>query len=203
MSTLREPTTALSGSMRRLGEEVVSYFADAGPGTAAPYLVYVYPPQQEFRVRGELGELKLWIEAQEVACFHVSLAELFWQAVDEAGFADQIVAEEEQAPGDLGSLANVQTSISQILTGPPSLADRVLQVLQDVPTRSAAFLYRAGALYPCYRTSAILDDLRERVDIPVVLLYPGGLEGSYGLRFMDRCAPAHGYRAKIIARETL
>lgn len=188
--------------MRRLGEEVVSYFADAGPGTTAPYLVYVYPPQQEFRVRGELGELKLWIEARHVACFDVSLAELFWQAIDEAGFADQIIAEEERAPEDSGSLANVQTSISQILTGPPSLADRVLQVLQGAPSRSVAFLYRAGALYPCYRTSAILDDLRERVDIPVVLLYPGGLEGSYGLRFMDRCAPAHGYRAKIIARET-
>lgn len=37
--------------------------------------------------------------------------------------------------------------------------------------------------------------------MPVVLLYPGRVVGQYGLSFMGRCEPAHGYRAKIIARE--
>ena len=51
------------------------------------------------------------------------------------------------------------------------------------------FLYRAGALYPAYRTSTLLDDLRGRLVRPVTLLYPGRLSGEYGLRFMDRNEP--------------
>jgi hypothetical protein len=63
-------------------------------------------------------------------------------------------------------------------------------------------LYRSGALYPGYRTSALLDDLKLRtgVRIPVVLLYPGTVEGNYGLRFMGKTEPAYGYRAMIVAR---
>jgi hypothetical protein len=34
-----------------------------------------------------------------------------------------------------------------------------------------------------------------------VLLYPGRVVGLYGLSFVGRCEPAHGYRATIIARE--
>jgi hypothetical protein len=121
--------------------------------------------------------------------------------VDESGFFDQIVAEEQRRPGDAAVLAEMMTSISQILQGPPSLADRVLRKIGDTPERSATFLYRAGALYPVFRTSALLDDLRERLLQPVVLLYPGRVVGLYGLSFMSRCEPAHGYRATIIARE--
>jgi hypothetical protein len=163
--------------------------------------VYVYPPKQEFKVRQELNDLKLWLGARNVSCFAISLADLFWNAIDQSGFGEQIVAEEQKSPGDAETLRYVNTSINQILTGPPSLADRVVESMKDAPSRSAAFLYRAGALFPTYRTSAILDDLRERLHLPVVLLYPGRLSGAYGLSFMGRCEPAHGYRAKIIARE--
>ena len=48
--------------------------------------------------------------------------------------------------------------------------------------------------------SALLDDLRERLKRPVVLLYPGHVVDPYGLRFMGKCEPTHGYRAKIFKR---
>lgn len=191
----------LPESMRRLGEEVVSFYAEAYPGRTPPYVVYVYPPKEEFAVRRDLNDLRPWLAARGVECVAVSLAELFWQAIDGSGFAEGIVAEEERAGGDPSVLGDIHTTIWQILNGPPSLADRVMERLGALPDRAAVFLYRAGALFPSYRTSALLDDLRERLMSPTVLLYPGSLVGAYGLSFMGRCEPAHGYRAKIIARE--
>lgn len=191
----------LPESMQKLGEEVVTFFADPNPGRTPPYVVYVYPPKEEFAVRRELNDLRPWLAARGVECLAISLAGLFWEAIDRSGFAEQIVAEEERAADDPAVLADIHTTIWQILGGPPSLADRVLEHLKTTPDHAAVFLYRAGALFPSYRTSALLDDLRERLTIPVVLLYPGRLVGANGLSFMGRCEPAHGYRAKIIVRE--
>ena len=56
--------------------------------------------------------------------------------------------------------------------------------------RASVFLYRAGALFPAYRTSTLIDDLRGRLRLPVTLLYPGSIVGDYGLRFMDQTEPA-------------
>jgi len=191
----------LPESIQKLGEEVVTFFANPNPGRTPPYVVYVYPPKEEFGVRRELNDLRPWLATRGVECLAISLADLFWEAVDGSGFAEQIVAEEERTGGDPGALADIHTTIWQILSGPPSLADRVLARLKSMPDHAAVVLYRAGALFPSYRTSALLDDLRERLTIPVVLLYPGRLVGANGLSFMGRCEPAHGYRAKIIVRE--
>lgn len=193
--------SSLPESVRRVGEEIVGFFSSNSAGRTPPFVVYVYGPKDEFRVRRDLNDLRLWLAARGVQCVAVSLAELFWEAIHGSGFGDAIVAEEEAARGDSSALATIHTAIWQILNGPPSLADRVVGRLQGVGERSAVFLYRAGALFPSYRTSALLDDLRERLAVPVVLLYPGRLVGSYGLSFMGRCQAAHGYRAKIIVRE--
>jgi hypothetical protein len=194
--------SSLSRSVLRLGEEIVAYYSANSPAGTPPYIVYVYQPSEEYRVRGDLNDLKAWLHARGVTAVAVSLADLFWQAIDESGFGDQIVAEEQRRRDDPTVLSEVLVSISQILQGPPSLADQVLRVLGDLPERSVTFLYRAGALYPTFRTSALLDDLRERLPQPVVLLYPGRVVGLYGLSFMGRCEPAHGYRATIITRES-
>jgi hypothetical protein len=193
--------SSLPRSLQEVGKEVADYYAKAGPAETPPYILYVYPPKDEFPVRRELADLRLWLQARGVHCVAVSLAELFWQAVEQAGYLDQVCANLEEGPGGEEALRELHTSINQMLTGPPSLADRVLEALQRHTGNSAAFLYRAGALYPSYRTSALLDDLRERLSVPVVLLYPGRMVGTFGLSFMGHCEPAHGYRAKIIPRE--
>jgi hypothetical protein len=98
-------------------------------------------------------------------------------------------------------MAEVFRSVSEILQLPPSLPDRVVAAVDELASeRAAVFLYRAGALYPAYRTSTLIDDLRGRLRLPVTLLYPGSIVGDYGLRFMDRAEPAYGYRALIVSR---
>ncbi len=192
----------LPRSLLKLGEEIETYYAGNSVSGTPPYVVYVYAPKEEYRVRSELKDLQQWLQVRNIHPLAISLADLFWQAVEDSGFAEQIEAEERRNPNDPAVLTELHISISQILQQPPDLTQRVIAAIEEVGAeRSVAFLYRAGALYPCFRTSALLDELRERIARPVVLLYPGRLVGQYGLSFMGRCQPAHGYRAMIIPRE--
>ncbi len=48
-----------------------------------------------------------------------------------------------------------------------------------------------------YRTSALLEQLKGKVQVPAVLFYPGELDGAAGLRFMGVLDAEHNYRPKI------
>jgi hypothetical protein len=186
--------------MRGIGERIASYFEGGGD---PPFILYQYLPEQEWPVRRDLGELRRWLEAEprRIACAPVSLADLFRRALHESGFLDELIAQERESGGKPNALEEVYASVGEILREPPTLPDRVLAEVAECDDRTAVVLYRAGALYPAYRTSTLLDDLRGRLSRPVTLLYPGRLVGEYGLSFMDRTEPAYGYRALIVPRE--
>jgi hypothetical protein len=190
----------LRDELRGIGERIIDHFESGGE---PPFLLYQYRPDQEWQVRRDLGQLRRWLEAEPraVACAVVSLAALFWRALAESGFLSELIAQEREAGGDLRALRETYAAVGEILREPPTLPDRVIAEVAECEERTAVFLYRAGALYPAYRTSTLLNDLRGRLARPVTLLYPGRLVGAYGLSFMDRTDPAYGYRALIVPRE--
>jgi hypothetical protein len=190
----------LREDLRSIGQRILDFYRRGGE---PPYLLYVYPPAEEWAVRSDLKELQLWLEApdQGVRCAAISLADLFWQALEAEGWIDELIAQEINADGDETVLTDIFRSVSEILRLPPSLPDRVVAAVEQCgDERTAVFLYRAGALFPAYRTSTLIDDLRGRVQLPVTLLYPGVIVGDYGLKFMDRTEPSYGYRALIVPR---
>ena len=191
----------LPDPLQKIADEILGYFRD--PAATPPYALYVYEPDQELAVRREMRDLRAYLSANGVAVAAVSLAELFWQAVDDSGFFDSIVETERANPNDPWAMEQIHASLHEILTEEPSLADRIIAAIDDMPEKCTVILYRAGALYPVFRTSALLDDLRERLKRPVVLLYPGHVVDPYGLKFMGKCEPTHGYRAKIFQRSSL
>ena len=190
----------LRDELKQVGERITSHFDLGGE---PPFIVYQYPPHEEWPVRRDLGELRRWLEAEprRVSCVAVSLARLFWQALEDSGFIDELIAQEQQSMANPAALRQVYDAVGEILRESPTLPQRVIDEVKDCDERTAVFLYRAGAVYPAYRTSTLLDDLRGRLARPVTLLYPGRLVGEYGLSFMDRTEPAYGYRALIVPRE--
>jgi Domain of unknown function (DUF1788) len=190
----------LRDDLRGIGQRIVDFHNRGGE---PPYLLYVYPPADEWTVRRDLKDLQLWLEApnQHVRCAAISLADLFWQALEAEGWIDELIVQETDAHGDEAVLPDIFRSVSEILRLAPSLPDRVVAAVEQYgDERTSVFLYRAGALFPAYRTSTLIDDLRGRVRLPVTLLYPGSIVGDYGLKFMDRTEPAYGYRALIVPR---
>ena len=64
--------------------------------------------------------------------------------------------------------------------------------------RTLALIGRAGALYPFFRSSALLRHLDGGTrNVPVVLLYPGERRGPTGLSFMGILDPDNDYRPRI------
>jgi hypothetical protein len=187
--------------LQQIAHEVISYLRD--PSQSTPYAVYVYEPEAELAVREEMQDLRAYLNANRVDVAAISLADLLWKAVDDLNFYETIVEAEKSMPNDPDVLDDVHKSLREILNTSPTLAERVLAEVQAKPDNCAVLLYRAGALYPVFRTSALLDDLRERLRKPVVLLYPGHVVDPYGLSFMSKSEPAHGYRAKIYQRSIL
>ncbi len=189
----------LREELRGIGGRIVNHFDTGGD---APFIIYQYLPDQEWFVRRDMRELCLWLEAEtrRVACVAITLADLFWRALEDSGFLDELVGQ-ERAAGSPEALRDLYAAVGEILREPPTLPDRVIVERGDCDERTAVFLYRAGALYPAYRTSTLLDDLRGRLSRPVTLMYPGRLVGEYGLSFMDRTEPTFGYRALIVPRE--
>lgn len=190
----------LSNPLLEINDDTLRFFEAERSTEVPPYFVYVYDPADEYQARADMGDLQLSLTAQNITCSSISLADLMWEAIDASGDFEAIVDEERQYPNDSAALDRINQTINEILREDPSLSQRVMNKMENYPERSMAFLYRAGALYPAYRTSSLLEDLRERLMVPVVLMYPGHAVGGVGLSFMGKCEPAHGYRAKIVQR---
>jgi hypothetical protein len=77
------------------------------------------------------------------------------------------------------------------------LADRLAPIN---PENSVVFLTRVAAMSPgIFHMSMLLDKMHGRTKVPTILFYPGSIEGTTGLRFMelkDRDALGN-YRVKI------
>lgn len=187
---------SLPKSIQQVADPIVAFHEK--PVGDGPYQLYQYLPDREYRVRRDLTDLKVWLEAKKINCVAVSLADLFWSAIEESGRLDAIVSAERD--GGPTGLQEAVESIGNLLRRRPSLTDRIVTAVEDVSPRSAVFLYRAGALYPAIRTSGLLDELLGRIRLPVTLLYPGRLHGGFGLSFLDLLPPHYGYRARIIPR---
>ena len=71
VGSLEEVARAAASSLVNVGDRVVDFFDRGGD---APYLLYVYKPSEEYAVRRDLGELRLWLEAKQVNCVPISLA---------------------------------------------------------------------------------------------------------------------------------
>ena len=89
--------------------------------------------------------------------------------------------------GPEGIAADVSRAICEFADANPDKVDRTLTIIG-----------RAGALYPFFRTSALLKHLDGRTrNLPVVLLYPGERRGDTGLSFMGIINPDSDYRPRI------
>lgn len=160
-----------------------------------PFAIFLYPPDAEFTVQEEYGRLATRLANKGKRVTTVSLAERLWTALEREGYTIEELAEAERDSG----WEAMPTTLHDILRRTQPLEDLVAeQVPGDAKSeKDVVLIVRAGALFPFYRTSALLENLHGLVKVPTVLFYPGTLEGPSGLRFMGTLDPEHNYRPKI------
>lgn len=160
-----------------------------------PYAIFHYPPEAEFELREEVRMLSTRLGNTGKRVTTVSLAECLSAALHSEGIDASSLRETEKATG---TAAMIDT-IHNILADYRPLVDLVAERLpadQD-PLQDVVLLVRAGALFPVYRTHALLEQLQKRLNVPAVLFYPGELEGPTGLKFMGVLDPDPNYRPRI------
>lgn len=160
-----------------------------------PYAIFRYPPEDEFAVRQEVALLKTRLEQGGKRVTSISLAECLDAALSRSGLTSQRIAKAEQMSG----AEKMVDTIHAVLAKRQPLDDLVAERMPPDadPLRDVVFIARAGALFPFYRTSSLLEQLKGKVHIPSVLFYPGDLDGAAGLRFMGVLDAEHNYRPKI------
>ena len=160
-----------------------------------PYAIFRYPPQDEFAVRQETALLRTRLQQVGKRVTLISLSACMYEALEAEGIDTATLAEAEMT---VGLDATIET-VHQVLSEFQPLDDLVAASIPDDadPLRDIAFVVRAGALFPIYRTSSLLEQLKGKVQVPAVLFYPGELDGVAGLRFMGVLGAEHNYRPRI------
>jgi len=173
--------------------------ADPRPHISAyhdmPYAIFQYPPEAEFALRREISLLTTRLEQAGKRVTRISLSECMDEALAAEGLGSDALIDAEKSVG----LESTIETIHQILSDYRPLDDLVAsRIPEDAdPLRDVVFIVRAGALFPVYRTSSLLEQLKGKVHVPAVLFYPGELDGAAGLCFMGVLEAEHNYRSKI------
>ena len=173
------------------------------------FAIVRYPPRDEFDLRSEVQKLSSQLVANGWVVFSIDLHKLLLDRVRAEGdeWVCRVVDMERQiaavAP-DRG-LNYLKNKLTALIEGPDGIAADCSRVIGDyadknpeLVDRTLALIGRAGAIYPFFRTSAILRHIDGRTrNVPVVLLYPGERRGPSGLSFMGMLDPDNDYRPRI------
>jgi hypothetical protein len=124
----------------------------------------------------------------------ISLAACLAEALAAEGTAWGDLAKAETAVGLQETIETIHQIISEYRPLDRLVAGHI--AADSEPLRDIVFIARAGALFPMYRTSSLLEQLKGKVFVPTILFYPGELDGAAGLRFMGVLDAEHNYRPK-------
>jgi hypothetical protein len=169
-----------------------------------PFAIMRYNPTDEWELRREIKLLATRLESVGKTVHMIPMSELLWTALekvsqkdDDEGFEAVVALEKDR--GYVEAQQQVTTYLSSKVWVPlwDLLADRLSPIN---PANSVVFLTRVAAMSPgIFHMSMLLDKMHGRTKVPTILFYPGSIEGTTGLRFMelkDRDALGN-YRVKI------
>ncbi len=173
------------------------------------FAIVPYLPQDEYKLRAHVQTLVGDLTSSGWVVLTLSLQKLLLQRIRNLG--DDIVKrmiERERLTAHISpdrGLNYLREKLSAEIEGPDGIASDVSRAIcafvdanPAKADRTLAIIGRAGALYPFFRTSALLKHLDGRTqNIPVVLLYPGERRGDTGLSFMGVINPDSDYRPRI------
>ncbi len=173
------------------------------------FAIVQYEPKDEFKLRSEVQRLSSDLVANGWMVLSINLQKLLLDRVRAQGDdwaarvseMEQRMASIEPARG----LNYVKSKLTPLIEGPEGIATDCSKVICDYADahpenidRTVAIVGRAGALYPFFRSSALLRHIDGRTrNVPVVLLYPGERRGATGLSFMGMLEPDNDYRPRI------
>jgi len=197
MSSLRDSIAPLESDLKASPPRINVYHD-------LPFAIMRYDPADEWELRREIKLLATRLEAAGKAVHFIPMSELLWSALEEVQRKDndeglEAIINLEKERGYPAAQEQVTTYLSSKVWVP--LWDLLAQRLVSInPENSVVFLTRVAAMSPgIFHMSMLLDKMQGKAKVVTILFYPGSIEGTTGLRFMDlKDREALGnYRVKI------
>ncbi len=165
-----------------------------------PFAIMHYDPESEYDARKQINLFATRLTNAGKTAHFISVARILWEAIRETEGIEAICEEENQ----LG-FSRAQETVSVILTDEAfkPLADELHRRTAGLdPETDVIIIVRVAAFAPAlYRSAKLLDEMHGRTMVPMILCYPGNLEGESSLRFMNlperEQTGAYNYRVKI------
>lgn len=197
MSSLRDSIAPLESDLKVVPSRINVYHD-------LPFAIMRYDPTDEWELRREIKLLATRLEDVGKEVHIIPMSELLWAALervhqkdDDEGLEAAIALERER--GYVEAQQQVTTYLSSKVWVP--LWDLLAERLESIePENSVVFLTRVAAMSPAiFHVSMLLDKMHGKTKVTTILFYPGSIEGTTGLRFMDlKDRDALGnYRVKI------
>jgi hypothetical protein len=173
------------------------------------FAIVQYEPEKEFDLRSEVQKLSTELIANGWVVFSINLQKLLLDRIRAQGedWIRRVIEMERRtaARDPERGLNYLKTKLTPLIEGPDGIAADCSRVIgeyadrnPELGDRTLALIGRAGAIYPFFRTSALLRHIDGRTrNIPVVLLYPGKRKDATGLSFMGMLEPDNDYRPRI------
>lgn len=179
------------------------------------FAILQYDPRLEFECRARVQRLSLDLERSGWVVFSISLEKLLFDRIRAEGpeFVERVARMEAVSArrGPARGLNYLKSKLEPLIDPADAqgnggglagdcveLIGRKVAENPDRSERMLCLIGRAGALYPFFRTSALLRNIAGKThNVPVVLLYPGERIGKTGLSFMGQLPPDHDYRPRI------
>ncbi len=197
MSSLKDSIAPLESDLRSAPPRVSVYHD-------LPFAIMRYNPTDEWELRREVRLLAKRLEATGKNVHIISMSDLLWDALDKVNEKDDdegfdAVVALERSSGFVKAQHQITTYLSSKKWMPlwELLADRLASIADE---NSIVFITRVASMSPgIFHMSMLLDKMHGRTKATTVLFYPGSIEGTTGLRFMDlKDRDALGnYRVKI------
>lgn len=178
------------------------------------FAILPYRPAEEMRLRQHVRRLSDDLKGAGWGVLAISLQKLLLariRATGEANIASIIAREKRlysrdpQHPDPDRALTYLRDRVAPHIEGPDGIAADVVRLIGDFADahpnqadRTVIFIDRAGALYPFFRSSALLRHIDGKTrNIPVILLYPGERRDTTALSFMGELPADRDYRPRI------
>lgn len=173
------------------------------------FAILRYDPADELKLRAEVRRLSTDLIANGWVVLTISLQRLLLDRIRDRGehWVERVIARERLASArEVGRGLNyLKSKLAPLIEGPEGIAADCSRIIGDFTRshpdqtdRTLVLIGRAGALYPFFRSSALLRHLDGRTgNVPVVLLYPGHRVGQTGLSFMGELTSDNDYRPRI------
>ncbi len=197
MSSLKDSIAPLESHLKSVPMQIGVY-------QDLPFAIMRYDPIDEWELRREIKLLATRLEAIGKEVHIIPMSELLWSALEQVHEKDddeglEAVIALEKDRGYVEAQQQVTTYMSSNVWAP--LWELLAKHLATFNSEnSVVFLTRVAAMSPgIFHMSMLLDKMHGKTKVPTILFYPGSIEGTTGLRFMDlKDRDALGnYRVKI------